>query len=43
MPLEPGQTLAHYRIGRQIGQGGMGAVFLADREGDIFDHAWSRD
>ena len=30
MPLEPGQSLAHYRIVRQIGQGGMGAVFLAE-------------
>jgi len=29
MPLEPGQTLGHYLIERQIGQGGMGAVFLA--------------
>jgi len=30
MPLEPGQTLSHYRIERQIGEGGMGAVFLAE-------------
>ena len=30
MPLKPGKTLAHYRIERQIGQGGMGAVFLAE-------------
>ncbi len=30
MPLEPEQSLAHYRILRQIGQGGMGAVFLAE-------------
>ncbi|MGH9869057.1 MAG: protein kinase domain-containing protein [Candidatus Polarisedimenticolia bacterium] len=30
MPLEPGQNLGHYRIERQIGQGGMGAVFLAE-------------
>ncbi|HZI93908.1 MAG TPA: serine/threonine-protein kinase, partial [Patescibacteria group bacterium] len=29
MPLEPGQSLGHYRIERLIGQGGMGAVFLA--------------
>ena len=27
--MKPGRTLAHYRIERQIGQGGMGAVFLA--------------
>ena len=30
MPLEPGQTLSHYHIERQIGEGGMGAVFLAE-------------
>jgi len=30
VPIEPGQRLAHYRIERQIGQGGMGAVFLAE-------------
>jgi len=27
--IKPGQILAHYRIERLIGQGGMGAVFLA--------------
>ncbi len=30
MPMEPGQTLSHYRIERQSGEGGMGAVFLAE-------------
>jgi TolB-like protein/Tfp pilus assembly protein PilF len=30
MPLIPGEMLAHYRIEHQIGQGGMGAVFLAE-------------
>ena len=30
MSLCPGQTLSHYRIERQIGAGGMGAVFLAE-------------
>ncbi len=30
MPLQPGQSLAHYRIERLIGRGGMGAVFLAE-------------
>ena len=30
LTLKPGQTLAHYRIERLIGQGGMGAVFLAE-------------
>jgi len=28
--LEPGKTLSHHRIVRQIGEGGMGAVFLAE-------------
>src|SRR5262245_27904616 len=30
MPFEPGQSVGHYRIVRQIGKGGMGAVFLAE-------------
>ena len=30
MPVEPGQQLAHYRLIEQIGQGGMGEVYLAD-------------
>ena len=29
-PLAPGSVIAHYRVVSRLGQGGMGAVFLAD-------------
>ena len=29
MPLEPGQTLGHYRLRERVGEGGMGVVWSA--------------
>ena len=28
--LAPGSLIGHYRVGSRLGQGGMGAVYLAD-------------
>ncbi len=29
-PIEPGSLIAHYRVDSRLGEGGMGAVYLAD-------------
>ncbi len=29
-PIAPGASISHYRVASQLGQGGMGAVYLAD-------------
>lgn len=35
-PPKPGATLHHYRLGRELGSGGMGTVFLAERSDGQF-------
>lgn len=36
--LKPGDQLGAYRIDAPIGEGGMGAVFIAERTDQVFDH-----